>query len=98
MRSADITKHRHGWLRPDGKFFACRREGHLDLLSDLEIHWHEADKIGWCKIATGLDGETFLYHAKVLAGGEATQAQINAIDRHCTAFKIPLPWWAGGKD
>ena len=94
MRSSDITKHRHGWLRPDGKFFACVREGHLDLLDDLGVHFIDADKQRWCKIATGLDGTSYFH----LPDGEATQAQINAIDRHCAAFDLMLPWWAGGKE
>lgn len=94
---ADITKHRHGWLRPDGKFFACDREGHLGLLDDLKVSWKTAEDGGWCKIGTQ-GGETFFYHVGVISGGEATQAQINAVDRHCAAFKVELPYWAGGKD
>jgi hypothetical protein len=96
IRPSDITKHRHGWLRPDGKFFACARSEHLDLLDDLGMEYISAEKAGWCKIATGLDGKSFFFHDLVINGGEATQAQINAIDRHCAAFKIELPYWAGG--
>lgn len=92
-RPSDITKHRHGWLRPDGKFFACDRERHLSLLDDLDVHFTVADKERWCKVATGTGGSPFFY----VPDGIATQAQINAIDKHCAAFNIELPWWAGGK-
>lgn len=92
-RSADITKWRHGWLRPDGKFFPCAREEHLNLLDRLGVHYTAADKLGWCKVATNGAGEPLLFLHK----GVATQAQINAIDRHCAAFGIELPRWAGGK-
>lgn len=95
MRPSDITKHRHGYLRPDGKFFACGREEHLNLLDDLGVHYTQADKLNWCKIGTTMAGVSifFLHHFD-----SPTQAQINAISRHCEAFKLPLPWWAGGKD
>lgn len=93
-RPSDITKNRHGWLRPDGKFFSCGREGHLNLLDDLGVHYVAADKAGWCKIGTNYAGESVFY----LDGfcDKVTQAQINALDKHCAAFSIPLPWWAGG--
>jgi hypothetical protein len=93
MRPSDITKHRHGWLRPDGKFFACGRCEHLSLLDELGIHYRAADNLGWCKLGTGLDGTSVIFHPTF----EPTQAQINALDLHCAAFEIPLPWWAGGQ-
>ena len=91
-RPSDIAKHRHGWLRPDGKFFACERCEHLNLLDKLGVNYIEADSAHWCKIATTGAGVSVIY----LPEGEATQAQINAIDKHCAAFGIELPWWAGG--
>lgn len=98
MKPSDITKHQHGWLRPDGKFFECAREEHLNLLEDLGVHYTEVEKLGWCKIATNGMGESFIFHCGCIRGGKATQAQINAIDKHCAAFKLKLPWWAGGRD
>lgn len=96
MRTSDITKHRHGWLLPDGKFYACERSEHLNLLDDLGVHFMEADKLGWCKLGTNMAGEPCFY----LDGftDKITQAQINKLDKHCAAFGIPLPWFAGGKD
>ena len=95
MRSSDITKYDHGWIRPDGKFFGCNEAEHLWLLEKLETHWTEADEGNWVKIQ--LSQNRVMYpHFAFLGNYERgiTQSQLNALDKFCESHRLDLPWWA----
>jgi len=74
----------HGWLSPDGKFYKCTSQGHIDLAFELGFKedWR-IEEFGWVKISCG----------EALWSKELTQNQLNLLFDWYGERGIAIPSW-----
>lgn len=100
------VKSRHGWVSPDGSFYGCRYEGHLELASNLTPQYEAWNTS--LLVRTGMeDAEKFLEDRNWIKIGEClgkplfvmspdplkrpTPAQIKTLKRWCDTHDVTYP-------
>lgn len=74
----------NGWLLPDGKFYPCGFQGHIETAYRLGYEEREAEKLGWIKISS-----------QVIQASEIdpSQKQIDLIFDYCQKLGKGMPYW-----
>lgn len=83
----------HGWIKPDGKFFACGYGEHLALAACLDFTGEQLEKT-WVKVQNAaMAGVPYAHLAFDFYKPDrgVTQAQLNTMDRWCDKHNRPLP-------
>lgn len=86
--TTDFLKWENGWLAPDGKFYACKYQGHIALAEHLGLQGTHIEDAGWVKLQSGI----WLYPF-YLKGQGVTQAQLDTLFDWHRAKKIDMKPW-----